>query len=71
MRRWLDSAHPWRCGGGCRLGTCIRGLPWRFWLDEMVGGIRIVVDGGLLEDILEVTEGLDGGFVHMGGHLIV
>ncbi len=37
----------------------------------MSGGIHVVVDGGLLEDILKVTEGLDGGFVHMGGHLIV
>ncbi len=37
----------------------------------MSGGIRIVVDGGLLKDILEVAEGLDGGFTHVGGHLIV
>ncbi len=37
----------------------------------MSGGIRIVVDGGLVENILEVAEGLDGGFVHVGGHLIV
>jgi hypothetical protein len=37
----------------------------------MGGRIRIVVDGGLLEDILEVAEGLDGGFVHVGGHSIV
>jgi hypothetical protein len=37
----------------------------------MSGRIRIVVDGGLLEDILEVTEGLDGGFAHVGGHMIV
>jgi hypothetical protein len=33
----------------------------------MGGRIRIVVDGGLLEDILEVAEGLDGGFRHVGG----
>ena len=51
-RRWLDSAHPWRCGRGCRLGTCIQGHPWRCRLDDMGGRIRIVVDGGLLEDIL-------------------
>ncbi len=37
----------------------------------MSGGIRVVVDGGLLEDILEVAEGLDGGFTHGEGHLIV
>jgi hypothetical protein len=37
----------------------------------MSGGIRVVVAGGLLEDILEVAEGLDGGFAHVGGHLIV
>jgi hypothetical protein len=37
----------------------------------MGGGICIVVDSGLLENILEVAEGLDGGFVHVGGHLIV
>jgi hypothetical protein len=37
----------------------------------MSGGICVVVDGGLLEDILEVAEGLDGGFMHVGGHLIV
>ena len=37
----------------------------------MSGRIRVVVDGGLLEDILEVAEGLDGGFMHVGGHLIV
>jgi hypothetical protein len=37
----------------------------------MSGGIRVVVDGGLLEDILEVAEGLDGGFMHVGGHSIV
>jgi hypothetical protein len=37
----------------------------------MSGRIRVVVDGGLLEDILEVAEGLDGGFVHVGGHSIV
>jgi hypothetical protein len=33
----------------------------------MSGGICVVVVGGLLEDILEVAEGLDGGFVHVGG----
>ena len=33
----------------------------------MSGGICIVVDGGLLENILEVTEGLNGGFMHVGG----
>ncbi len=37
----------------------------------MSGRIRVVVDGGLLENILEVAEGLNGGFVHVGGHLIV
>jgi len=37
----------------------------------MSGRIRIVIDGSLLENILEVTEGLNGGFVHVGGHLIV
>jgi hypothetical protein len=37
----------------------------------MSGGIRVVVDGSLLENILEVAEGLNGGFVHVGGHLIV
>ncbi len=37
----------------------------------MSGGIRVVVDGGLLENILEVAEGLNGGFVHVGGHSIV
>jgi hypothetical protein len=37
----------------------------------MGGGICVVVDGGLLEDILEVAEGLDSGFVHVWGHLIV
>jgi hypothetical protein len=37
----------------------------------MSGRIHVVVDGGLLKDILEVTEGLDGGFAHVGGHLIV
>ncbi len=39
----------------------------------MSGGIRVVVDGGLLENILEVSvsEGLNGGLVHVGGHLIV
>ncbi len=36
----------------------------------MSGGIRVVVDGGLLENILEVAEGLNGGVVHMGGHSI-
>jgi hypothetical protein len=33
----------------------------------MSGGIRVVVDGGLLENILEVAEGLNGGFMHVGG----
>ncbi len=37
----------------------------------MSGRIRVVVDGGLLEDILEFAEGMDGGFVHVGGHSIV
>jgi hypothetical protein len=37
----------------------------------MSGRICVVVDGCLLEDILEVAEGLDGGFVHVGGHSIV
>jgi hypothetical protein len=37
----------------------------------MSGGIRVVVDGSLLENILEVSEGLNGRFVHVGGHLIV
>ncbi len=37
----------------------------------MSGGICIVVDGGLLENILEVAEGLNGGFVHVGEHSIV
>ncbi len=37
----------------------------------MSGRICLVVDGSLLENILEVTEGLNGGFVHVGGHLIV
>ncbi len=37
----------------------------------MSGGIRVVIDGGLLENIFEVAEGLNGGFVHVGGHLIV
>jgi hypothetical protein len=37
----------------------------------MSGGICVVVDGGLLEDILEVAEDLDGGFMHVGEHLIV
>ncbi len=36
----------------------------------MSGGIRVVVDGGLLENILEVAEGLNSEFVHVGGHLI-
>ncbi len=71
MRRWLDSAHHWRCGGGGRLGTCIQGHPWRCRLDDMGGGICVVVDDSLLEDILEVAEGLDGRFAHVGGHLIV
>ncbi len=67
LRRWLDSAHPWRCGGGNRLGKCIRGHPWRCYWDDMGGSVHVVVDGGLLEDILEVAEGLDGGFAHVGG----
>ena len=71
LRRWFDIAHPWRCGGGCRLGTCIWGHTWRCLWDDMGGKICIVVDGGLLEDIFEVAEGLDGGFAHVGGHLIV
>jgi hypothetical protein len=33
----------------------------------MSGGIHVVVDGGLLEDVLEVSEGLDCGFTHVGG----
>jgi hypothetical protein len=33
----------------------------------MGGGIHIVVDGGLLEGILKVAEGLDGGFAHVWG----
>ncbi len=37
----------------------------------MSGGICVVVDGGLLENILEVAEGLNGGFINVGGHLIV
>jgi hypothetical protein len=37
----------------------------------MGGGIYIVVDDGLLENILEVAESLDGEFAHVGGHLIV
>jgi hypothetical protein len=37
----------------------------------MGGRIHVVVDVGLLEDILEVAEGLDGGFVQVGGHSIV
>jgi hypothetical protein len=37
----------------------------------MSGKICIVVDGSLLEDTSEVAEGLDGGFAHLGGHLIV
>jgi hypothetical protein len=37
----------------------------------MSGGIHIIVAGGLLEDILEVAESLDGEFAHVGGHLIV
>jgi hypothetical protein len=45
---------------------CIRGHPWRCRWDDMSGGICVVVDGGLLEDILEVPEGLDDGFVHVG-----
>ncbi len=45
--------------------------PWRYCWDNMSGRIRVVVDGGLLDDILEVAEGLDGGFTHVGGHSIV
>jgi hypothetical protein len=37
----------------------------------MSGGIRVVVDSSLLENILKVAEGLNSGFVHVGGHLIV
>ncbi len=37
----------------------------------MSGAIHVVVDGGLLENILEVAEGLDDGFAHVGGHSIV
>ncbi len=37
----------------------------------MSGRIRVVVDSSLLENILEVAEGLNGGFVHVGGHSIV
>ncbi len=37
----------------------------------MSGRICIVVDDGLLENILEVSEGLNGGLVHVGGHSIV
>jgi hypothetical protein len=37
----------------------------------MSGGICIVVDGGLSKNILEVAEGLNSGFVHVGGHSIV
>jgi hypothetical protein len=66
-----DGMHPWRCDRGCRLRKCIRGHPWRCCLGDMSGGIRIVVDSGLLEDILEVAESLDGGFAHVKGHLIV
>jgi hypothetical protein len=33
----------------------------------MSGTICVVVDGGQLEDILEVAEGLDGGFTLVGG----
>jgi hypothetical protein len=37
----------------------------------MSGGICVVVDDSLLKNILEVAEGLNGGFMHVGGHLIV
>ncbi len=37
----------------------------------MGGRIHVVVDGSLLEDILEIAEGLGGGFVDVGGHFIV
>ncbi len=66
-----DVMHPWRCGRGCRLRKCIRGHPWRCCWGDMSGGIHIVVDGSLLEIILEVAEGLNGGFTHVGGHSIV
>ncbi len=66
-----DVMHPWRCDRGCRLRKRIRGHPWRCCWGDMSGRIRIVVDGSLLENILEVAEGLDGGFMHVGGHLIV
>jgi hypothetical protein len=66
-----DVMHPWRCGRGCRLRKCIQGHPWRCCWGDMSGGIHVVVDGGLLEDILEVAEGLDGGLPHAGGHSIV
>jgi hypothetical protein len=71
LRRWLDSAHPWRCGGGCRLGKCIQGHSWRCRWDDMGGRICVVVGGGLLENILEVAEGIDSGLMHVGGHSIV
>ncbi len=51
-------------GSGSVFGGTIEGA-------AVSGGIRVVVDGGLLEDIMEVAEGLDGGFAHVGGHLIV
>jgi hypothetical protein len=56
--------------GGAGLGRASR-HPWKCRLGDMSGGICVVVDGGLLEDILEVAEGLDDGFVHVGGQLIV
>ncbi len=37
----------------------------------MSGKIHVVVDGGLLEDILEVAEGLNGRFQDVGGQLII
>ncbi len=37
----------------------------------MSDGIHVVVDGSLLEDIFEVAEGLNRGFMHVGGHSIV
>jgi hypothetical protein len=56
--------------GDAGSGSVFRGTLGCCWGD-MSGRIQVVVDGGLLEDILEVAEGLDGGFAHVGGHLIV
>jgi hypothetical protein len=47
------------------------GHPWRCCWGDISGRIQVVVDGGLLEDILEAAEGLDGGFAHVGEHSIV